>query len=39
MVAELSSDYLSSLYGRTIILKLGRLIGALGFLGNILLII
>ena len=28
MVAELSSGYLSSIYGRTIILKLGGLIGA-----------
>ena len=35
MVAELSSGYLSSIYGRTIILKLGGLIGAFGFLGNI----
>ena len=36
MVAELSSGYLASIYGRTIILKLGGLVGALGFLGNIL---
>ena len=35
MVAELSSGYLSNIYGRTIILKLGGVIGALGFLGNI----
>ena len=35
MVAELSSGYLSSIYGRTIILKLGGIVGALGFLGNI----
>ena len=36
MVAELSSGYLASIYGRTIILKLGGFVGALGFLGNIL---
>ena len=35
MVAELSSGYLANIYGRTIILKLGGIIGALGFLGNI----
>ena len=35
MVAELSSGYLSSIYGRTIILKLGGIIGAIVFLGNI----
>ena len=35
MVGELSSGYLSGIYGRTKILKLGGIIGALGFLGNI----
>ena len=34
MIAELSSGYLSNIYGRTIILKSGGIIGALGFLGN-----
>ena len=34
MVAELLSGYLAGIYGRTIILKLGGIIGVLGFLGN-----
>ena len=34
MTAELLSGYLSGIYGRTIILKLGGIVGALGFLGN-----
>ncbi len=34
MVSELMSGYLSGIIGRTKILKLGGLIGALGFLGN-----
>ena len=34
MVGELSSGYLSGIYGRTKILKFGGIIGALGFLGN-----
>ena len=34
MVAELLSGYLAGIYGRTIILKLGGVIGVLGFLGN-----
>ena len=34
MIAELSSGYLSNIYGRTILLKSGGIIGALGFLGN-----
>ena len=34
MTAELSSGYLSGIYGRTIILKIGGIVGAFGFLGN-----
>ena len=34
MVGELSSGYLSGKFGRTIILKSGGIIGALGFMGN-----
>ena len=34
MVSELLSGYLSGIYGRTKILKLGGIIGSLGFLGN-----
>ena len=32
--AELLSGYLSGIFGRTIILKVGGVVGALGFLGN-----
>ena len=34
MVAELLSGYLSGIFGRTIILKLGGIVGSLGFIGN-----
>jgi MFS family permease len=34
MTAELLSGYLSGKFGRTIILKIGGIVGALGFLGN-----
>ena len=34
MTSELLSGYLSGIWGRTIILKIGGIIGALGFLGN-----
>ena len=34
MVSELLSGYLSGIIGRTKILKLGGIIGSLGFIGN-----
>ena len=34
MTAELLSGYLSGIYGRTTILKIGGIVGALGFFGN-----